>query len=350
MATQQKPTYSTAFLIIGALFVIWGILGVLDQPNVPYSGYSATNNTVTRIYPGSPAEQAGLRVGDHITSIGGISVQDSRARRQRERAVIGSTRTFIVEPRLGAAGAPSASRSVDITYTALPGRDSALRYASFIIGLCFVVWPLGAYLKVVGKSATLLALVGLCLSIGSFSGPYFSSYFLRLLANSVSIIIILLGFACLLHLMLEFPKRSAFLAKAHALKIVYGPAALIALFVLYFIIFSPLPTSTPNPLAIALIVIFLVAYFGLPAIAMVRSFVKATPEERSDHGLNFLLAAILIVLIPLTFAILIGIFAPRMVLPGSDFYSLTVVLVPIALAMAVRKKTTPPTAARVAVE
>jgi hypothetical protein len=31
--------YKTPFLVIGGLFVIWGILGLVDMGNVTYSGY-----------------------------------------------------------------------------------------------------------------------------------------------------------------------------------------------------------------------------------------------------------------------------------------------------------------------
>ena len=56
--------YKTPFLVIGALFVIWGILGLVDMRNVTYEGYLTDgNNTVIRIDEGSPAEAAGPWVG-----------------------------------------------------------------------------------------------------------------------------------------------------------------------------------------------------------------------------------------------------------------------------------------------
>jgi hypothetical protein len=351
MANGNAIRYRIPLLIVGALFVIWGILGLIDQRNVPYTGYLTDgNNTVIRVDPGSPAERAGLKKGDFVRSNGGISVEDSRALARRERPTIGQTRTLVVERRgetvPGAAGAAPATESLDITYTNLPGRDAALGYAAFLIGLCFVGCGLSAYLKVPSRSTTLLGLMGLCIGLAFFAGPYFSSFFVRTLVSSIQSVIVMLSLAFLLHFMLEFPRQKAFLQKKHATKIIYGPAVLIALFVLFLIIVEPRATSGLNQISNILFGLFFVAYFGCAVVVMIHTYAKATPQERSEHGLNIVLAGILIGLLPVTIASLISIFAPRLVLPGLDFYFLTMILIPITLAMAVLRQKPAPTVAR----
>jgi hypothetical protein len=344
MTVPQKPSNSTAFIIVGVLFVIWGILGLMDYPNVPYSGYTAQNNTVVRVYPGSPAQQAGLRVGDRIVSVDGIRADDVRAREERGRAAIGSTRTFVVAPAGDAAGAAAASRTLNITFTALPARNVALRYLNFVIGLCFVLCLVGASRRVAGQTGNLLALVGLCLGFLIFDAPYFASSSLRRAAASSELVIGVFGIACLLHLMLQIPRRSVFLDRAHALKAVYGPAAAVAGLVAYAAVFRP-PAAISTAVGM-LLAVFAVAYLTLTAIALLRSFLKASPEERSESGLNSLLAGILIGVAPLILALLIAPFAPAVTLPGIDFYGLTLILIPIALSAAAKKQAALATAAR----
>jgi hypothetical protein len=79
---------------------------------------------------------------------------------------------------------------------------------------------------------------------------------------------------------------------------------------------------------------------------MVHSYAKADAQERSDYGLNLMLIGVLVGLLPITIAALVGVFAPRVVLPGADFYFLTLVLIPLALALATMRKEALPGAAR----
>ena len=342
MVEVREARYKTPFLVLAVLFILWGMFGAADLPNIPYAGYLTDgNNTVVQVEPNSPAELAGMQVGDYITSIAGIPVEDTRALVRLQRAQVGETRTLVVEQRaateLAAAPGEPPSRSVELTYLAQPGRDLILGIAGVFIGLCFVVFGLGAYLRVPSRSATLLALTGLCLGIAFFAGPYLQSFTLRTIAGAIQLVIIIFGLAFLLHFMLEFPEPKAILEKPLTTKVLYAPALLIALFALFLIIFQPAGTSTLNVLTRSLFGLFLVVYFGLALWAMIHSYVKASPTQRSGYGLNFMLAGVIIGLLPVTIVSLIGVFAPRFVPPGYGYYFLTLVLIPIALATAVLK-------------
>lgn len=342
MVEVREARYKTPFLVLAVLFILWGIFGAADLPNIPYAGYRTDgNNTVIRVEPGSPAETAGMQVGDYITSIVGISVEDTRTLAQLERPAVGDTRTIVVEQRaeteLAARPEGPLSRSLDLTYLALPGRDLLLGIADIFIGLCFVVFGLGAYLRAPSRSTTLLALTGLFLGMAFFAGPYLQSFTLRTVATAIQLVIVMFGFAFLLHFMLEFPETKAILAKNHMTKVLYAPALLIALFALFLIILQPAATSTLNVLTRSLFGLFIVVYFGLALWAMIHSYVKASPRQRSGYGLNFMLVGVIIGLVPITISILLGVLVPRVVLPGYNFYFLTLVLIPFALAAAVLK-------------
>ena len=125
-----------------------------------------------------------------------------------------------------------------------------------------------------------------------------------------------------------------------------SPALLVALFVLFIFIFQPTATSAFNILARSLFGLFIVVYFGLALTAMIHSYVKASAQERSKYGLNLMLIGVLIGLLPITIAVLMVVLAPTVVLPGSDFYFLTFILIPITLALATMKKEAAPAQAR----
>ena len=340
MTNNSGGKYRTVFLILGALFVIWKIAGLIDQRNAPYSGYLTDgNNTIIRIDAGSPSERAGLKVGDYIRSIGGISVEDAAAFARRGRNTIGETEAYVVDRRgatiPGAAGEVPASITANLTYASSPGRYVALNYISSLIGFCFIICGLVAYFKIPSRSATLLAMTGLCLGVTFGGGPYFSSYFVRTLVSSIQLVLVVLGFGFLLHFMLNFPKPKALLNKRYALKIIYGPAVLVALYLLLLIIIQPRATSGLNQASNILVGLFIVVYFGWATIAMIHTYAKATSQERFDYGLNMMLVGVIVGFLPITIAVLVGIFAPKLVLPGGDYYFLTMILIPMALAWAV---------------
>jgi len=53
--------------------------------------------------------------------------------------------------------------------------------------------------------------------------------------------------------------------------------------------------------------------------------------------LTYVLAGVLAGFLPILFTVLIGIVAPTVVIPGGNFFFLTIVLIPISLALAVLK-------------
>jgi len=257
MDDQKFAKYKTAFIVAAALIALLEIPGALDIRNQPYSGYwTDPNNTVIKVFPDSPAQQAGFLLGDHIISSGGIDMKDSKSLARRPRSKIGETRAFVVE-RAGQ------NVNLDLTFSGLPGRDVVLAFASAIIGFCFLIFGLHAYLKVQNQSTTLLALVGLCFGLAFVNTPYLSSFALRTIFGAVTITLVVFGFAFLLHFMMVFPKAKAFLAKKNAMLWLYGPAALVALLFLFLIIFQPEATSALNTVVNIIVGLFVAGYLGL---------------------------------------------------------------------------------------
>jgi hypothetical protein len=340
MTRHMADRYRTVFLIAAAVFVILGTFNLLDQGNNPYDGYVTDgNNTIIRVDAGGPTERAGLKVGDRIRSIDGIPVEDTRIFVQQGRPRIGQATTLVVERREGgAADAIPSVHSLNFDHAAPPGDFAARSFAAYLIGLCFIICGLVAYFKVPNRSGTLFALTGLCLGASFLGTPYFSSNAVRTVVRGVLSIIVVFGFVFLFHLMLEFPKRKALLCKRHALKLLYAPALLVALFLLFLVVVQPQATSSLNQWSNLLIGLFIVAYFGGAAVAIIHSYAKATSPERAQYGLHIELAGILLGVLPVTIALVFRILVPRLALPGSDFYYLTVIFIPIALVTAILRQ------------
>jgi C-terminal processing protease CtpA/Prc len=111
---DQSTKNSGILKIAAVLFIIWGILGLMDAKNYSYSGYSTDgNNKIIQVKEGSPAEAAGMQVGDVIKSYDGISVIDSKAFSKRKRTEIGQTVEIVVDRN-------GEEQALQVTYTTLP--------------------------------------------------------------------------------------------------------------------------------------------------------------------------------------------------------------------------------------
>ena len=91
---EQTTNYQRQKLIFSILAVLvfcWAVSGALDIANIPYNGVvSSPDNVVIAAREGSPATQAGLQVGDTITKIDNIPIEDFAAFTNRARPAIGS--------------------------------------------------------------------------------------------------------------------------------------------------------------------------------------------------------------------------------------------------------------------
>jgi hypothetical protein len=328
----QNLPLKNLFLVLAVIAVVFGVLGLMDLANVPYAGYfTNVNSEVTDVFSDGPAAAGGLEVGDVVKTSGGISTDDTKELARRSRADIGSTRILVVD-RGGE------TVEVDITFTEQPGRNRVTTYLAFVVALCFLVCCLWAYGKVPGPATLRLALFGLCFGIAFVPAPYSESYFLRNLGGNLATTFVVLGFAFLIHFLLLFPKRRAFLDKPAATKIIYGPAVFIALYFLYLGFVQPDFTGGLRTITGVLVGAFIVGYFGWSLVTVIQSYQRATPEERSSGGVSLMLYGTLIGLLPVTISNLVSALAPSVTLPGFQYYGLLLGLIPITFALAAVKK------------
>jgi hypothetical protein len=328
MTYQNFAKHKTAFFIIAAIILLLEIPGALDIRNVPSNGlWWNRNNKVVKVFPNSPAQDAGFMVGDSVISSGGIDLTDSKALARRTRANIGETRTYVVQ-RSGDIV------PLDLTFSGLSAKQIVLSFSGTIIGFCFLIFGLWPYLKIQNKKNTLLALLGIAVALAFMDYPYFTLHTLRKIFYSLLNIPVTFSLAFALHFMLAFPKEKPILEKKYILFAIYGPATFETLYILFLIILQPESTSALRTLSSIIFGLFFVGYIVLAVIAMAHSYIKASSVERKAQSLNFLLLGLIIGVCPLVVINIIYIFAPEFVFPGGEFYFLTLIIIPFALARA----------------
>jgi len=334
VSNSDAPRHKNLFLALAGLIVLWGVLGVFDIGNTPYSGYNTDgDNNVIQVTAGSPAEAAGMQVGDRIQSVGGVAVEDTRAGFNQQRAEIDEVRTIVVE-RAGE------SLNLDVQYAGQPGDQKFLAYIAVLIGLCFLGFGLWAYTAAPGRQTTRLAVLGLLFGLAFLAGPYIASPVLSAIVGAVSIFAVLVGFAVLLDHVLNFPREG----DGRRVRAIYVPAILVGLVPTVFTILRPDATSGINLFFRLLFGLFILGYFGLALIVMVKTFSRATPTEKTAHGLNLMLIGALLGLGPLLISGIVNLISPQTVLPGQQYFALLLVLVPITFAMAAVKSASAPVA------
>ena len=315
---------------IGVAAALVGLLQVLSVVQVrdhPYAGYRTdTNRVVSEVSPGGPAERAGIRIGDRITHIGGIAADDARRLGAQPRAGVGESRDIVVDRN-------GRQVTASLTYGSLPAMDMIAYLTSSLTGLCFLGFGVWAMLRIPRASTTLLALAGIGLGAAFVNMPYFDSPTARAVQDGLLVPAAMFGFVFLLHFMLVFPVPKRLMASRLALPAIYAPPALVAAGYLLATWLTASRSDGPGAamLLAALIVVFVA--FALSVAALVHGYATASSSFRAAWGLNTLLVCVVLGLAPLV-ATAIAMVAPRVVLPGAEYYDVVWVLIPFALARA----------------
>lgn len=328
--SDQSTKKGGILKIAAVLFIIWGILGLMDAKNYSYSGYSTDNNSVTQVREGSPAEAAGMQVGDVMKSYDGISVTDSKAFSKRNRTEIGQTVEIVVDRN-------GEEQTLSVTYTALPDKNSTLNIAAFIMGLIFVF--LGLYVDSKKKTdlSHAFALFGVLFGFIWFNGPHINPGFLSQLVNSISITIVMLAFVSLACFILQYPPKSSFL-KGGESRWTFVPAAIIVVIIWILNFTQPDSSSTLNVTMNMLFFVVIVFYFGLSLVTLISKYSKANAETRTSLGLNHMLLGAILGLLPFLIVFTINRISPTTIVPGDDYLFLTFAFIPIFFSMALLNK------------
>ncbi|MEW6211477.1 MAG: PDZ domain-containing protein [Acidobacteriota bacterium] len=334
MGQTDYKRYKGIFSLLAIAVFIWGVMGALDITNIPYDGYSLSPKyTVTNVQPDSPAEQAGLKVGDEVTRIDGIPIDDTIRLTVRDRPAPNTAGTVTV--RRG-----DAEETFSITYATMPTINIVTVFgAATLTGLLFLILGLMAYLRNPTRLSAMFCVLSLMFAAAMFNNPYFqSSVTRRIAAGALAIITgILLG--AILDYCLNFPRAKKIIADRAWLRITaYSITTSLGVALATISIVTPVMTPVRQQiLSLATSIVFGGALL-LAVIGVIHSFVKATKEERSATGLTLMLGGVIIGFGPLLISIIARLINPEMsALPGEQFYPLSFIAIPIGMAMALMK-------------
>jgi hypothetical protein len=320
----MDPNNKTPLLAFAAVLVIYGLLGWLDVGNFAQGGWATDpDNTVTQVLMGSPTEAAGLQVGDKIISMGGIAMTDAEGQTRRARPEVGETWEFVVER-------DGATVSLDVTFGEPVPERKFLAHASFLVGFCFIGFTIRAYLQEQTESTQALALVGTLFSLAFLGGPYFENYMLRSVDNAINVLLIWFGVASILNFLLVHLKSAGN-------RLLFLPALVVGLFISWRILATPEATSGLNNFGNVLFGVVAGFYLIGSLVTVYKSFSGATASERESQGLQLMMIGALIGLVPPIVSIVVGVIAPQAVLPGQNFYFLSMIALPITWSIAVLK-------------
>jgi len=260
---------------------------------------------------------------------GGIDATDSEALdRRRPWARIGETRTYVFERR----GAPV---RLLLTFTGMPPKEIALSLARAGVGLSFLLAGVLTHMKLRRKSTGLLALVGISAASMLNVEPFFQSATPDRLYWACQAIVAIFGFVFFSHFMSLFPDESPWAGKVVPLTLLYGPAVLLALTAVFTEMIPVIPFEGPLRAAVSiLLAAFLVAQFILIPYLMIRNYVRAAPERRRSLGLHAMLIGTVAGLAPVFLLAVLALAAPGWWLPGTEYYALSLIVVPITFTLA----------------
>ncbi len=324
--------YRNPILIASALFLIWGVLGVIDFKNYTHMGYSTDNNfNIIEVDDGSPAMTGGLEVGDHIKSIDGLDMEDAKAWNEKQRPAIGETRTWLVD-RSGE------EVEVKATYAPEDSKDMALNYAGFLLGLIFLASGIWIAKTDKSKAGVFFTIFALCFAFTFFNGPYIANPALGNIVGVLGLCIVMTGFAYLTYFMLNYPSPKSIVSRNNFIKLLFGPALVLIVVLIGLTIFQPDATQGIRMIINLLFGIVILFYFGWSLILMIQRYVGSTPDDRNNNGLNLMLFGAILGIVPLLFIILMNIVASHVIIPGSDYAFLFFALIPICFALAIKKR------------
>ena len=324
--TRAEPLW---WVIVAAAAVVGllHVLGALQVREQVYRGYRSTDDRViVAVTRGGPADRAGLKVGDRLIRIDGIDAGDTNARAARPRARVGQSQSVIVN-RGGS------TVEAQLILVGLPPMGVVAYLTSSLTGLSFLAFGLWAYLHAPRRTSRLLALAGIGLGALFTEQPYVPSPFASALQESGLIVAGVFGFAALLHFTLVFPEEMRILRRKCAVPALYAPAALASAGRVTATVIQRGEPGGAIALTTTVSLVAVLMYFLLAVVALVRSYLRATPLERAASGFSVLLACFVLGLAPMI-PTAVDLVAPGVVFPGSDYYDLTWVLIPFALARA----------------
>jgi len=313
--------------VLVILVASWGVLCWRDLPNQARAGFDTdSDGIVTHVDAGSPAEAAGLKLGDHITVMDGVRVEDAAKIARQPRKKAGDIQSITVSNE------PTNFKLMRIKYGPLPQRELNRERVAIMIGFCFLLFPMAALLTTSWEATRVLTIMGIGLSLAFMTAPEISDFGVKALTTAVNSLFVLVGVAAALQFLLVFPQRRPWLDRSWGKALLFLPAFLLWLLIAWRVLFTPAASERVNFLTSTLTTVVVGIYLLISVFQFLRNFSRTDQAQRKALKLNWMLLGTVLGLAPVTIAQLVTAFSPEHGLPGQDFYFITLALIPMTWA------------------
>lgn len=314
-------------LAVTVLLTVWGVFGFIESRGRGWGGYVYSPEYIVEgIEPGGAAEAAGLEAGDRVVSIEGTPAEElplySRWPRSLHRAP-GEILHIEVE-RAGE------RMPVEIVYADRGLNRLALGVG--VIGLVFMLCGLWSLFAAGTTHARALSRTGLAcgLALIAAGGPSLGTW--DGVLSHISFASGVLWSILMMRFFITFPLPKRIAGSRTATSITYGALLVFVACLVVELARHPVYYHTFGPFGSLLVMI----YSTLALAALIHTIIRTPRAVLKDTGMNFILAGLIAGVVPAVVGF-IG-FALRLVIPGSNYYPLALVLLPVSMALAVRKE------------
>lgn len=321
MKLEEVTSAGWTAVVLGVLIALWGVMGFVMAPGYGETGFFYGPDYLVRtVMEGSPAESAGIRLGDRVKSVDGVPVETLPMQSRWQTRPVGATAEVVLD-REGR----TVTSSVTFGGTLPERRIRSTR--ELIVNIAFIAFGLWAYLSVGTSLAGLLVGIGFARGLASFPGPHLGPRF-EGIGASIQMLGILAFTYLLLRLFLEVPRRRKILETGAALRVLWGGFLLGCGVCVAELALHPALYMISGFLLMALVLpVYLLLFVMVP-----WSWFNATEAERRETGLSLMLVGFLVGLGPVILSLSIqnGL---GLTVPGGDFIPLVEVAIPLFLAL-----------------
>jgi hypothetical protein len=325
MNHTSRPKHANLFIGAAVIIVVLGVLSAIGAPSRTYTGFGMDGmHRVNMVEAGSPAARAGIQVGDILRSLNGVLIAEAPF----------STGTAHWHDLTFDRGGQAVS--LVIAPAPLTARRLYLSLVATLFGLCFVGFPLWAYLAAPGRPATLLALFGLTFGATILGTPTVPPGTASFLLFELMWTFAFLGTAAFLHVLLAFPPPAGFLTRPWSTKILYAPV--VAVVLTQGLVIALHVRFQAQALGDSMILFFGV-YFLATIVGLVWRYATARAAMRTTHGLGLILVSTAIVVaLFIAYPVVTSFWPAIATLPGwppwESYYLGAAAIIPIAYSIA----------------
>ena len=337
---NRSLIYSGILFIVAILYIIWGILGILDYKNLVYAGYQVdSDRKIYLVDEGSPADIAGMKEGDIIKDViresDELITTEKKPLSERGRSKIGEKREYVVDRN-------GEILTLQFTLGPTTTKKKVYRVIYYMMGLIFVLS--GIYTNYRVKSDLSLTYATFAVFFAYFFAvffpisPYIGSGSLSRIINGFIISFELISLSVLVHFLFKYPPVSNFIKKGNNRIWPYVPVILVLVIGWISILFFPGKENISNQIFNASFVFFPFIYFIWSLVIIIRKFVKANSEIRKTSGLNLILWGGCIGIASTFISIIISFITSDSALSGGAYLGLLIIAIPVFFMLALLKQ------------